>query len=85
MTRKTFKSTMARAQFREILDELTSGRETVIEHYNRPVGVVVPFVQWQAWKRERRERHNLISKRMDEGDYLTLEEVEAGLKEKGML
>ena len=84
MTIKTFKSTDARIQFREILDELTAGREAVIEHYNRPVGVVVPFLQWQAWKRQRRDRHREISKRMDAGEYVTLEELEVGLKERGM-
>jgi antitoxin (DNA-binding transcriptional repressor) of toxin-antitoxin stability system len=85
MTTKTFKSTEARIQFREILDELTAGRESVIEHYNRPVGVVIPFAQWQAYKRQRHQRHQEISKRMDEGDYVTLEELEAGLKERGMV
>ena len=84
MSIKTFKSTEARIQFREILDELTAGRESVIEHYNRPVGVVVPWAQWQAWKRQRRERHREISKRMDVGDYVTLEQLEKGLKERGM-
>lgn len=85
MITKTLKSTEARTQFREILSDLSAGRETVIEHYNRPVGVLVPYAQWQAWKRQRRERHRQISQEMDAGNYLTGSEVEAMLKRDGLL
>lgn len=42
MALKTFKRDEARSKLRDILDEVTAGREVMIERYNQPVGVVVP-------------------------------------------
>jgi phosphoribosylaminoimidazole-succinocarboxamide synthase len=39
----------------------------------------------QAWKRQRPERLQRIRQEMDAGNYLTQEELEAGLRERGML
>lgn len=55
-------------------------------------GVLVHPDQWnqiitdlERLKRQRRERHQRIRERMDAGEYVTLEELEAGLKARGKL
>ena len=81
---QTYKSDEARDKLRDILDAVTAGREVVIERYNKPVGVVVPHAAWLAYRRQRRERIERAVQRMAAGDYLTLEQVEARLNERGM-
>jgi prevent-host-death family protein len=81
---QTFKSDEARAKLRDILDAVTAGGEVVIERYHKPVGVLVPHAAWLAYKRQRKERIERAVKRMAAGDYLTLEQVEAKLNERGM-
>jgi prevent-host-death family protein len=81
---QTYKSDEARDKLRDILDAVTAGREVVIERYNKPVGVVVPHAAWLAYKRQRKERIERAVQRMAGGDYLTLEQVEAKLNERGM-
>jgi len=85
MSRLMMKSDEARTKMRDILDEVTAGREVVIARYNKPTAVVVNYAQWQAWKRERKERRNRLRKGMDDGDYATQGEVDAGLREQGLL
>jgi antitoxin (DNA-binding transcriptional repressor) of toxin-antitoxin stability system len=82
---KTYKSDEARLKMRDILDDVTAGRESVIERYNKPVAVVVPHALWQSIKRKRKAELDAISKRMDEGEYYTMEQVEAMLKQDGIL
>ena len=82
---KTYKSDEARLKMRDILDDVTAGRESVIERYNKPVAVVVPHALWQSIKRERKAELDAISKRMDAGEFYTGEQVEAMLKRDGLL
>lgn len=82
---KTYKSDEARLKMRDILDDVTAGRESVIERYNKPVAVVVPHALWQSIKRKRKAELDAISKRMDEGEYFTMEQVETMLKQDGLL
>lgn len=82
---KTYKSDEARLKMRDILDDVTAGRESVIERYNKPVAVVVPHALWQSIKRKRKAELDAISKRMDEGEYYTMEQVETMLKQNGRL
>ena len=42
------KSDEARTRMRDILDETVAGREVVIQRYNKPVAVVVPYESWKA-------------------------------------
>jgi prevent-host-death family protein len=81
---QTYKSDEARDKLRDILDAVTAGREVVIERYNKPVGVLVPHAAWLAYRRQRRERIERAVQRMTAGDYVTLEQVEAKLNERGM-
>jgi len=82
---KTYKSDEARLKMRDILDDVTAGRESVIERYNKPVAVVVPHALWQSIKRKRKAELDAISKRMDEGEYYTMEQVETMLRQDGLL
>ncbi len=82
---KTYKSDEARLKMRDILDDVTAGRESIIQRYDKPVAVVVPHALWQSMKRERKTYLDAISKRMDEGEYYTMDQVEAILKQDGLL
>ncbi len=82
---KTYKSDEARLKMRDILDDVTAGRESVIERYNKPIAVVVPHALWQSIKRKRKADLDAISKRMDAGEYYTLEQAEALLTQDGLL
>lgn len=56
MTIKTFTSVDARANFRDILDDVISGdNEVVIERYNKPSAVVINYDRWQELKRQQKE------------------------------
>lgn len=86
MTTKTIGSDEARLKLRDILDDVQAGTtEVVIERYSKPTAVVVNYAQWQAWKRKRKERLDRLRQEMDAGNYLTQEELDAGLKAKGLL
>jgi prevent-host-death family protein len=85
MTVKTIKSEEARIKMRDILDEVTAGREVVIERYNKPVGVLVPHTLWQSLKKLQREEIARIRQAMDAGDYKTWDEVKADLQAEGIL
>lgn len=49
---KIYKSDEARLKLRDILDDTIAGQESVIERYNKPVAVVVPYAVWQSIKGE---------------------------------
>jgi prevent-host-death family protein len=50
MSVMTVKSDEARIRMRDILDETVAGREVVIQRYNKPVAVVVPYELWKGLK-----------------------------------
>jgi prevent-host-death family protein len=86
MSTRIIGSDEARLKLRDILDDVQAGTtEVVIERYNKPTAVVVNYAQWQAWRRQRKARLDRIRKEMDAGHYLTQEELDQGLKAKGLL
>lgn len=85
MSIKTVKSDEARTKMRDILDEVTAGRDVVIERYNKPVGVMVPHARWLHWQKRHLEEIAQARAEMDAGNFLTWEEVKAKLKEDGIL
>lgn len=50
MTIKTVTSEDARIKMRDILDDVHTGVEVIIERYRKPAAVVVNYADWQAWK-----------------------------------
>ncbi len=82
---RTVKSDEARTLFRDLLDDVTAGREVIIERYNKPVGVLIPHAQWQQWKKLQLEELARIRAEMAAGNYYTFEQVEAKLKADGLL
>ncbi|HMN26565.1 MAG TPA: type II toxin-antitoxin system Phd/YefM family antitoxin [Caldilineaceae bacterium] len=86
MSTRIIGSDEARLKLRDILDDVQAGTtEVVIERYNKPTAVVVNYAQWQAWRRQRKARLDRIRQEMDAGHYLTQEELDQELKEKGLL
>ncbi|MCE7985543.1 MAG: type II toxin-antitoxin system Phd/YefM family antitoxin [Caldilinea sp. CFX5] len=85
MTVKTIKSEEARSKMRDILDDVTAGREVVIERYNKPVGVIIPHALWQRFKKLQREEIARIRQEMDAGNYRTWDEVKTELQAEGIL
>ncbi len=83
---KTYKAEDARTKMRDILDDVTTGTtEVIIERHGKPTAVVVGFHQWQAWKRQRKERHDRIRAEIEAGHYETWEKVRADMQTKGLL
>ncbi len=50
MTIKTVASEDIRLRLRDVLDDVHSGAEVIIERYRKPSAVVISYAQWQAWK-----------------------------------
>lgn len=50
MAMMTLKSDEAHIPMREILDEAVAGREVLIQRYDKPVAVVIPYELWKAHK-----------------------------------
>lgn len=75
----------------EVLAELDE-TPILLTHRGQGAGILVHPKAWNALideidraRRQRRERHNRASARIDAGDYLTLDEVKAKLQERGLL
>jgi prevent-host-death family protein len=81
----TMDSKDARARFRHILDEVYAGAEVIVERYGKPTAVVVNYAQWQAWKRQRKERLQRIRADMSAGNYITQEELDVELTQRGLV
>ncbi len=69
MALMTFKSDEARAKFRDILDEVTAGREVMIQRYEKPIGVLIPYDIWKSMKyAEALTEASRISERVKRGE-----------------
>lgn len=83
---KTMKSEEVRSQWRDVVDDILANRsEIVVERYNKPTVAIVPYAQWQAWKRARKERHDRIRADMDAGQVVTHAELMAEMEARGLL
>ena len=64
------------------------GGQVVIQRYDKPVAVLVNYEawqEWQAWKQQRRAYLDKLSAEVDAGRYFTQEQVEQGLRERGLI
>jgi hypothetical protein len=83
---KTMKSEEVRSQWRDVIDDvLMNQAEIVVERYSKPTVAIIPYAQWQAFKRHRKARHDRILAEMDAGQYATWEAVKAELLAEGIL
>jgi prevent-host-death family protein len=86
---KTVRSEEARTHLRDVLDEVTAGdAEVVIERHGKPTVVVISYKEYQRIQRERQRRRAKLAKsraEMEAGNYMTWEQVEAGLQQKGLV
>jgi hypothetical protein len=84
-TTTTMKSEEARLRMRDILDEVLASKEVIIKRYAKPTAVVIGYKQWQAWKKRHLAILDEASQQVKEGNYFTQEQVEAGLRERGLI
>lgn len=80
MTIQTFKSDETRIHLREILDRVVAGNQVVIERYNKPIGVMIPYAEWKAQQiANGLEEAKRAIERIDRGEsgVTSLEEVKA--------
>ena len=75
----------ARVKLRDVLDDAYAGDEIVIERYGKPTAVVISHNQWQTWKKRWLAMLDEASQQVREGSYFTQEQVEAGLRERGLI
>lgn len=76
----------ARVNWRKTIETAYVDRnEVVLERYNKPVVVMMNYDMWRMLTQSRRMLLERLSKEVDEGKYFTQEEVEAGLRERGLL
>jgi prevent-host-death family protein len=89
MTVKTYGAEEVRAKMRDVLDDILAGEaEAIIERNGKPTAVVISYKRWQQLEQEKTQKLNRFAEartRMDAGDYLTRDEVEAQLKRDGLL
>ncbi|MFN8441681.1 MAG: type II toxin-antitoxin system Phd/YefM family antitoxin [Caldilineaceae bacterium] len=89
MTLKTLSSEEARTNLRDVLDEVMAGEsEVVIERHGKPTVAVISYKEFQRIQKERERRRARLARiksEMDSGNYFTWDQVEASLKEKGLL
>ena len=64
----------------------------MLTHRGQGAGILVHPKAWNAlideidrYRRQRRERHDRASARIDAGDYLTLDQIKAELRQRGLL
>jgi hypothetical protein len=81
----TMKGEEARNSWRDIIDTAFKGGEVVIQRYDKPVAVLVNYEAWQAWKKQRRAYLDRLSAEVEAGNYFTQEQVEHGLRERGLI
>ena len=92
MTVQIVKSDKARLQWRKILDAARAGHDTVIEHYDTPTAVVIPYEDFLALQEElddlraaRRAQVALEAWERDPSRGQPWEEVKAEMMRDGLL
>ena len=76
----------ARRDWRNVIEKAYIDRdEIVMKRYNTPAAVVVNYEVWQMLTSQRQERIKKLIQEVKDGDFMTQEEVEQGLKERGLL
>jgi hypothetical protein len=81
----TVTSDQARIKWRDTIDDAFADNVVVIERYGKPMVAVVNFDRWQQMRRLWLEMLDQRSAEMKAGDYISQEELDAELKEKGII
>ena len=86
---KTVRSEEARTHLRDVMDAVITGEaEVVIERHGKPTVAVISYKEYQRIQREREKRRAKLAKsraEIEAGNYMTWEQVEAELQQKGLL
>lgn len=84
MTVTTMKSEEARQAWRDILDSVYPGDDAVVvERYNKPMAVLIGYDKWQEMLQQLRLAK--ADAALQQGEFVTDAELEAGLKQRGLL
>lgn len=59
MNIKTMKSDAVRQRWRDVVDEVAAGTDVLVERYNKPVAVVIPYGDYLALRAELEEHRAL--------------------------
>ena len=78
-------SDQARIGWRDTVDDAFADNVVVIERYGKPMVAVVNFDRWQKMRRLWLEMLDQRGAEMKAGDYVTQEEFDAELKERGVI
>ncbi len=82
----TMTTDQARLNWRDTIDKAyAEGTEVVLQRYNKPVVVMVNYDLWQMFKQQRFELLKRLSQEVKDGNFVTQEEVEQGLRERGLI
>lgn len=88
MTIKTMTSEDVRIRLRDVLDDVHTGAEVIIERYRKPAAVVVNYEQWQAWKAAQKAeliaeaKENLLRAKADPSTLTSHDELKQLILEK---
>ena len=92
MTLQTLKSNVARLKWRDLLNAARAGSDTVIVHYDEPVGAFIPYADFLAVQDElddlrlaRRAAVAYEAWKRDPSLGTPLAQVEAELRAEGLL
>lgn len=80
---ETMSSDNARQKWGELITSAIRGDTTVIERYGKPLAVLVSHDRWQETQRQLRELR--ADESAHRGEFISDAELEAGLKERGLL
>jgi PHD/YefM family antitoxin component YafN of YafNO toxin-antitoxin module len=76
----------ARRGWRELIEKTFYEKaEVIIRRYNKPAVVMVNYDMWQMLKKQRLDMLTKLSQEVKNGDYVTQEQLDAGLKERGLV
>jgi hypothetical protein len=75
----------ARNRWRDMMDHAFKGGEVIVKRYDKPQAVLVSYEQWQMLKRHYLAYLDKLSAEADAGNYFTMEQVEQGLRERGLI
>lgn len=86
MTVKHLDASKVREQWRDVVDEVAMHTsEIVVNRSGKPMVAVVSYMHWQAYRRQLVDDVAAARSRMDAGDFITLEQAQAQLKNDGLL
>ena len=80
---ETMSSDHARSNWGDLITSAMRGKTTIIERYSKPLAVIVSYEEWQ--KIHQQLRVMKANKALQLNEFVTDQELEAGLQKRGLL